>query len=78
MRNGAPPHQGEQAFGVEMHSLAVDPLFVDFEQGNLGEPELPAPKLGFEPVMLPRSACGRAIPSFRAATPDAAAKSDGE
>ena len=43
--------QTEQAFGVETHSLSADPLFVDFEHGDLRlKPESPALKLGFEPV----------------------------
>ena len=43
--------QTEQSFGVEIHSLAADPLFADFEHGDLRlTPESPALKLGFEPV----------------------------
>jgi hypothetical protein len=41
----------EQPFGVETHSLAADPLFVDFEKGDFRlKPESPALKLGFQPV----------------------------
>ena len=41
----------EQSFGVETHSLSADPLFADFDQGDLRlKAESPALKLGFEPV----------------------------
>ncbi len=43
----------ERAFGVERDSLAADPLFVDFENGDLRlKPESPALKLGFKPTDL--------------------------
>jgi len=43
----------EQPFGVETHSLAVNPLFVDFEKGDLRlKPGSPAMKLGFQPIEI--------------------------
>ncbi len=43
----------EQPFGVETHSLSVDPLFVNFDKGDLRlKPESPALKLGFQPVEM--------------------------
>ena len=41
----------EQPWGVETHSLAADPLFLDFEKRDLRlKPESPALKLGFVPI----------------------------
>jgi hypothetical protein len=41
----------EQRLGVERDSISVDPLFVNFEKGDLYlKPESPAFKLGFKPV----------------------------
>jgi hypothetical protein len=43
----------ERPFGVEIHSIAADPLFVDFAKGDLRlKPGSPALKLGFQPVNL--------------------------
>ena len=41
----------EQALGVEIHSLAADPLFVDLDRGDFRfKPESPAGRLGIQPV----------------------------
>ena len=41
----------EQRLGVEKESVSFDPLFADFENGDLRlRPESPALKLGFKPV----------------------------
>ncbi|WP_146457340.1 right-handed parallel beta-helix repeat-containing protein [Rubripirellula tenax] len=43
----------QKADGVDLHSLAVDPLFVDPAQGDFRlQPNSPALKLGFEPIDL--------------------------
>ncbi len=71
--------QTEQAFGVEAHSLSTDPMFVDFEQGDLRfRPELPASKLGFEPVDLSAIGLRPGHPYYRAVASKAAAKSGDE
>jgi hypothetical protein len=45
--------QAEQEFGVEMHSLSTDPLFDNFDQGDLRlKPDSPALKLGFEQIEI--------------------------
>jgi len=44
---------GEQLFGVEAHSVSGDPLFMNFEKGDLRlRPESPAWKLGFQPMTI--------------------------
>jgi len=41
----------QQRDGVDAHSLAADPLFVDVENGDLRlRPDSPAFKLGFKPI----------------------------
>ena len=41
----------ERKFGIEMHSIEADPLFVDVEHGNFRlKKESPAFKLGIEPI----------------------------
>lgn len=41
----------QKANGVELHSLYVDPMFIDVENGDLRlKPESPALKLGFKPI----------------------------
>lgn len=41
----------QQRDGVDTHSQAVDPLFVDLENGDFRlKPESPALKLGFVPI----------------------------
>ena len=41
----------QQRDGVDRHSLAVDPLFVDPEKGDFRlKPDSPALKLGFVPL----------------------------
>ena len=43
----------EQAHGVETHSLMADPLFVDFDKGDLRlKSDSPALRLGFQPTDL--------------------------
>ena len=42
-----------QRDGVDAHSLAVDPMFVDPENGDFSfKPDSPALKLGFVPIDL--------------------------
>jgi hypothetical protein len=58
--------QTEQSFGVETHSLSTDPLFANFEQGDLRlKPESPALKLGFEPVEFSKIGLKPGHPFFR-------------
>jgi hypothetical protein len=43
----------EKPFGVETHSVSADPLFVNFEKGDLRlKPQSPALKLGFQPIEI--------------------------
>ena len=60
----AEPRLGEETLerlqrsGVDAHSLAVDPLFVDPENGDFRfKPNSPALKMGIVPLTCPRSAC---------------------
>ena len=54
-----------RAKGLDVHSVAADPLFVDAKHGNYAlRPESPALKLGFRPIELstvgPRTVAGPA------------------
>lgn len=54
--NWAQAHfDAERESGVELHSMAADPQFVDVAQGNLRlQKNSPALKLGFEPIAFDR------------------------
>ncbi len=59
----------EQALGVERHSLSADPLFVDFDQGDLRlRPESLAFKLGFEPIDMAKIGLRPGHPYFERGT----------
>ena len=50
----------QQGDGVDAHSLAVDPLFVDPENGDFRfKPESPALKMGIVPIDLSKSVCDK-------------------
>ena len=46
----------ERRYGIELHSIAVDPLFSDIEAGNLTfAPDSPVWKLGFQEIPLDKA-----------------------
>ncbi len=58
--------QVEQRFGVDLHSISSDPLFVNVDKGDFRlRPNSPALKLGFEPIDVSKIGLQRNHPFHR-------------
>jgi hypothetical protein len=61
--------QRYRQMGVDRHSLAADPLFVDLANGDLRlKPDSPAFKLGFRPIDVSRIGLREDLPTFAPVT----------